>query len=107
MTAVTFVAFDGASRTVEAEPGQTLMQAAVAHQVPGVIGECGGSLACGSCHVYVDENWAEMVGRPSDLEGGMLEVGVDVRPNSRLACQIRVSEDLDGLVVLTPERQNF
>ena len=73
--------------------------------VPGIEAECGGACACATCHVYVDEKWREVVGGPSPMEEDMLDFGFDVRPNSRLSCQIKVSDELDGLVVATPERQ--
>ena len=67
--------------------------------------ECGGACSCATCHVYVDEAWREKVGGPSPMEEDMLDFGYDVRPNSRLSCQIKVTEDLDGLVVTTPDKQ--
>ncbi len=67
--------------------------------------ECGGACACATCHVYIDESWFEATGGPSPMEEDMLDFGFDVRPNSRLSCQIKVSDDLDGLTVSTPERQ--
>ena len=67
--------------------------------------ECGGACACATCHVYVDEAWREKVGAPTPMEEDMLDFGFDVRPNSRLSCQIKVTDDLDGLIVATPERQ--
>ena len=73
--------------------------------VPGIEAECGGACACATCHVYVDEAWREKVGEPSPMEEDMLDFGFDVRPNSRLSCQIKVRDELDGLVVRTPERQ--
>ena len=85
--------------------GESLMRAAVEHDVPGIYGDCGGQCACATCHVYVDEAWREKVGAPSPMEEDMLDFGFDVRPNSRLSCQIKVTDELDGLVVSTPERQ--
>ena len=70
-----------------------------------VAAECGGACACATCHVYVEEAWREKVGPPSPMEEDMLDFGFDVRPNSRLSCQIKVTEVLDGLIVATPERQ--
>ena len=72
---------------------------------PHVEAECGGACACATCHVYVDEAWREKTGAPSPMEEDMLDFGFDVRPNSRLSCQIKVSDELDGLIVSTPERQ--
>lgn len=71
----------------------------------GIKAECGGACACATCHVYIDEAWREKVGSPTPMEEDMLDFGYDVRENSRLSCQIKVTDDLDGLVVRTPERQ--
>ncbi|GGK43038.1 2Fe-2S iron-sulfur cluster-binding protein [Salinarimonas ramus] len=105
MVSITFIDVQGEARTVEAEPGSTVMENAVRNGVPGIEAECGGSCACATCHVYVDEAWREKVGDPEPMEEDMLDFAFDVRPTSRLSCQIRVREDLDGLVVRTPERQ--
>ena len=93
------------SRTVDAENGATVMEMAIRNNVPGIEAECGGACACATCHVYVDEAWREKVGPPSPMEEDMLDFGYDVRPNSRLSCQIKVTDALDGLVVRIPERQ--
>jgi len=105
MAKITFVDHRGESRTIEVENGATVMEAAIRNAVPGIEAECGGACACATCHVYVDEAWREKVGSPSPMEEDMLDFGFDVRPNSRLSCQIKVSDELDGLVVSTPERQ--
>src|ERR1700746_2189179 len=105
MVKITFIESTGKSRTIEAEPGSTVMETAIKHGVPGIEAECGGACACATCHVYVDEAWREKVGPPSPMEEDMLDFGYDVRANSRLSCQIKVTEALDGLVVATPERQ--
>jgi 2Fe-2S ferredoxin len=96
---------DGTSRTIDAEIGATVMETAIKNDVPGIEAECGGACACATCHVYVDEAWREITGGPSPMEEDMLDFGYDVRENSRLSCQIKVSEELDGLIVRTPERQ--
>ena len=105
MVKLTFVQPDGASQTVEVEPGLTVMEAAKLNDIAGIEAECGGACACATCHVYVDEAWTEIVGKPSPMEEDMLDFGFDVKSNSRLSCQIKVSAELDGLVVRTPERQ--
>ena len=105
MTKLTFIAFDGTEFEVEAENGSTVMENAIRNGVPGIEAECGGACACATCHVYVDENWLEKVGAPASMEEDMLDFAFEVKPNSRLSCQIRVREDLDGLVVNTPARQ--
>ena len=105
MARITYILHDGTEHIVEAEPGMTVMEAAVKNSIPGIAAECGGACACATCHVYVDEAWREKVGAPTPMEEDMLDFGFDVRPNSRLSCQIKVSDELDGLIVATPERQ--
>ena len=105
MPKITYVDHLGSARTVAAELGSTVMETAIKHGVPGIEAECGGACACATCHVYVDEAWRETTGRPSPMEEDMLDFGYDVRANSRLSCQIKVTGALDGLVVTTPERQ--
>ncbi|WP_349370655.1 2Fe-2S iron-sulfur cluster-binding protein [Salinarimonas sp.] len=105
MAKITFIDVQGEARTVEAEPGSTVMEAAVRNGVPGIEAECGGACACATCHVYVDEEWREKVGEPEPMEEDMLDFAFEVKPSSRLSCQIRVRDDLDGLVVRTPARQ--
>ncbi|MET0168824.1 MAG: 2Fe-2S iron-sulfur cluster-binding protein [Aliihoeflea sp.] len=105
MTKLTFVAFDGTRFDVEADNGSTVMENAIKAGVPGIEAECGGACACATCHVYVDEEWSAKVGTPQVMEEDMLDFAYDVRPTSRLSCQIRVSDELDGLSVHVPERQ--
>ncbi len=105
MTKLTIVAHDGVKFDIDAENGSTVMENAIRNAVPGIDAECGGACACATCHVYVDEAWTEKVGSPDVMEEDMLDFAYDVRPTSRLSCQIKVSSDLDGLVVQVPERQ--
>ncbi len=105
MAKITFVTFDGARIEANAENGSTVMENAIRNAVPGIDAECGGACACATCHVYVDEDWTSVAGEPETMEEDMLDFAYDVRPNSRLSCQIRVSDDLDGLIVHVPERQ--
>jgi len=105
MPKITYIDVDGASRTIDAEIGSTVMETANKQGVPGIEAECGGACACATCHVYVDEAWLPIVGQPSPMEEDMLDFGYDVRSNSRLSCQIKVTSEIDGLVVRTPERQ--
>ena len=105
MPKITFIDAQGESRTVEGETGSTVMEVAVRNAIPGIEAECGGACACATCHVYVAEDWRAKVGEPSPMEEDMLDFGYDVRPNSRLSCQLKVTEALDGLVVRVPERQ--
>ncbi len=105
MPKITFIEHDGTSHEVDAKAGQTAMEAAIGAAVPGIVAECGGACSCATCHVYVDEAWADKVGGPSEMEEDMLDFAFDVRPTSRLSCQIRITDDLDGLVLRVPEEQ--
>lgn len=106
MVRVTFRDSDGTAHEVEAQPGRSLMEAAVAQGVAGILAECGGNMACGTCHVRVDPSWYERVGPPGEGERMLLEgVAFDLAPTSRLSCQIQVTADLEGLVVELPSRQ--
>ena len=105
MPKITYIDHEGTSRTIEGEVGSTVMETAIKNAVPGIEAECGGACACATCHVHVDEAWRATVGEPTPMEEDMLDFGYDVRPNSRLSCQIKVSDAIDGLVVTTPERQ--
>ena len=105
MPKITYVTFDGVSHTVEAAVGSTVMENAVRNSVPGIEAECGGACACATCHVYVDEAWTAKTGSPEPMEEDMLDFAFEVKPTSRLSCQIKVTPELDGLVVRVPERQ--
>ncbi len=106
MVKITYIENSGKVHTVEGEPGQTVMETAIRNAVPGIVAECGGACSCATCHVYVDEAWKEKTGNPSPMEEDMLDFAFDVRPASRLSCQIRLKPELDGLVVRIPEHQN-
>lgn len=105
MTHITLVAFDGTRFEIDAPNGSTVMENALRHSVPGIEAECGGACACATCHVYVDEAFAPIVGEPEAMEEDMLDFAYDVRPTSRLSCQIKVRDEVEGLVVHIPERQ--
>ena len=105
MTKITYVDHAGKSTTVDAEDGSTVMETAIRNDIAGIVAECGGSCACATCHVYVDDAWLEKTGKAGPLEEDMLDFAFDVRPNSRLSCQLTVSAELDGLSVTTPEQQ--
>ena len=105
MPKITYIAHDGTERVVEVPVGLSVMEGAVKNMVPGIDADCGGACACSTCHVYVDAAWTEKVGKPNDVEADMLDFAFDVRDNSRLSCQMKVTEALDGLIVRTPERQ--
>lgn len=105
MTKITFIEANGTSHETEGEAGSTVMETAIRNGVPGIVAECGGACTCATCHVYVDDAWAEKVGGPSVMEEDMLDFAYDVRETSRLSCQIKVADVLEGLVVHVPERQ--
>ena len=106
MPTITYVLKDGSRKTVAAPVGKSLMEVAIINNVRGIDAECGGSCSCATCHVYVDDNWAGRLPGPDGMENDLLEgVAAARTPESRLSCQIVVSEALDGLVVRVPERQ--
>jgi len=106
MPKVTFIAHRGAERTVEVPEGTTLMRAATDNNVAGIDGDCGGNCACATCHVYIDARWRDRVGARNAAEEDMLNCVAELRENSRLACQINLTDSLDGLIVSLPEAQH-
>ncbi|NVK33112.1 MAG: (2Fe-2S)-binding protein [Rhodobacteraceae bacterium] len=105
MPKIIYVAADGSKTEVDAASGSTVMENAIKNMVQGIEAECGGACACATCHVYVDEAWKDKVGEPDPMEEDMMDFAYDVKPTSRLSCQIQMSDDLDGIVVHVPERQ--
>ena len=105
MVKITYIEHNGTAHEVTAEPGFTVMEMAIRNQVPGITAECGGACACATCHVYVDDAWKVATGDPSQMEEDMLDFAHDVRPTSRLSCQMKVKPEFDGLVVHVPEKQ--
>lgn len=105
MAKITFITVDGKEHSVDADSGSTLMENAIRNSVPGIEAECGGACACATCHIYVDEKWTDAVGQPDAMEEDMLDFAFEMKPNSRLSCQVTISDALDGLVVHIPERQ--
>ena len=105
MARITFIQPDGTEQTVDGEPGLTVMEVAKMNLIEGIEAECGGACACATCHVFVDDAWKEKAGAPSQMEEDMLDFAYDVRPTSRLSCQIRITPELDGLIVRIPEKQ--
>jgi 2Fe-2S ferredoxin len=105
MTKITYIESDGTRHETEAQNGATVMETAIMNGVPGIVAECGGACTCATCHVYVDEEWFDVTGGPSHMEEDMLDFAFDVRATSRLSCQIKVRDELDGLVVHVPTRQ--
>ena len=105
MIKVVFIEHDGNSHEVKAYTGESLMEAAVSNNVPVIDADCGGSCACATCHVFVNPEWISKVGERRELENSMLEFSDDQKANSRLACQIQISEEHEGLTVEIPEAQ--
>jgi 2Fe-2S ferredoxin len=106
MAKITYIEHDGAEHVIDVKTGLTVMEGAVKNNVPGIDADCGGACACATCHVYVDEAWLAKTGEKSAMEESMLDFAENVEPNSRLSCQIKVSDELDGLVVRMPESQH-
>lgn len=106
MPKITYVDATGEERTVEAKTGMTVMETAIKNDVPGIDADCGGACACATCHVYVDEEWLGKLDEQQAMEQSMLDFAENVKPNSRLSCQIRITDELDGLKVTTPESQH-
>jgi 2Fe-2S ferredoxin len=106
MPKITYVDSSGTERTVEGKNGMSVMETAIKHNIPGIDADCGGACACATCHVYVDGAFADKVGKPSAMEQSMLDFAENVKENSRLSCQIKIRDDLDGLKVTTPESQH-
>lgn len=105
MPLVKFVNSDGSEKEIQVSVGASLMQAAVDNGIDAIIAECGGACSCATCHCYIDDAWVNAVGQPGDTEKDMLECVLDPQPNSRLSCQIEVTDAMDGLVVHLPARQ--
>lgn len=105
MAKVTFIERGGAERVVDAPNGVSVLDSAHRISLEGVDGDCGGACACGTCHIYVEGGWYDRLPAPEEIEREMLSFACDVRANSRLACQIKLNDSLDGLVVRAPARQ--
>jgi len=106
MTKVTFKDFQGNSKTIEVENGLSVMEGAIQNDVPGIDADCGGSMACATCHVYVEEKWLDKLSKAEDGEIDMIDMAFEPKKNSRLSCQLIVTNELDGLKVTTPKQQS-
>lgn len=105
MPKIIYIEHSGVEHQVQAQVGESLMQAAVNNMVPGIIGDCGGNCSCATCHVYVDEAWRARLPPPTQGERDMVECALESKDNSRLGCQVRITQELDGLIVRIPESQ--
>jgi len=106
MAKITYIEHDGTAHVVEVKTGLSVMEGAVKNNIPGIDADCGGACACATCHVYVDEAWRAASGASSAMEESMLDFAENIEPNSRLSCQIKVTDALDGLIVRMPQSQH-
>ena len=105
MPKITYKDYEGTSKTIEVDNGLSVMEGAIQKDIPGIDADCGGSMACATCHVYVEDKWFDKIPKPEDAENDMIDMAFEPKKNSRLSCQIIVSDELDGLEVTTPEKQ--
>ena len=105
MPKINFIEHNGEQHTVEAASGDSIMQSAINNLIPGISADCGGECSCGTCHVIIEPTWLEKVGSPDKTEEAMLSLNPDRKPHSRLSCQIKVSDNIDGIIVQLPEFQ--
>ena len=105
MTKITYIEHDGKEHTVDVQNGLTVMEGAVQNDIPGIDADCGGSMACATCHVYVKDDWYDKLDEKSEGEDDMIDQAYEPKKNSRLSCQITVSDKVEGLVVYLPEKQ--
>ena len=105
MPKITYVEHGGSEHVVEVSTGLTVMEGARDNNIPGIDADCGGSMACATCHVYVDDKWFDKIPKAEDAENDMIDMAFEPKKNSRLSCQIIVNDELDGLEVTTPEKQ--
>ena len=106
MPKITYQDNEGNSKIIEVDNGLSVMEGAIQNDVPGIDADCGGSMACATCHVYVEEKWLDKIPKPEEGEIDMIDMAYEPKKNSRLSCQLIISEDLDGLVVTTPAKQS-
>ena len=106
MPKITYKDSSGRSKTIEVENGLTVMEGAIQNEIPGIDADCGGSMACATCHVYVEEKWLNKLPKVEEAEVDMIDMAYEPKKNSRLSCQLIVSEELDGLIVTTPSKQS-
>ena len=106
MAKITYKDFQGNSKTLEIENGLSVMEGAIQNDITGIDADCGGAMACATCHVYVEESWFNKIPKAEDAEVDMIDMAYEPKKNSRLSCQLIISDELDGLVVTTPERQS-
>jgi 2Fe-2S ferredoxin len=106
MAKIIYIEHNGTEHCVDVEQDYSVMEGAVNNAIPGIDADCGGQCACATCHVFVDPAWSDRVGTPNDMERSMLEFTDGLTPQSRLSCQIKVSAELEGLIVRLPKSQH-
>ena len=106
MAKITYTDHQGNSKTIDVENGLSVMEGAIQNDVPGIDANCGGSMACATCHVYVEEKWLDKLSKAEDGEIDMIDMAFEPKKNSRLSCQLIVTNELDGLKVTTPKKQS-
>ena len=106
MTKITYKDYLGNSKTINVNNGHSVMEGAIQNEIPGIDADCGGSMACATCHVYVKDEWFNKIPKAEDAEVDMIDMAFEPKKNSRLSCQIIVSDELDGLEVTTPKKQS-
>ena len=106
MEKITYTDHKGNSKTIDVDNGLSVMEGAIQNNIPGIDADCGGSMACATCHVYVEEKWLDKLPKAEDGEIDMIDMAFEPKKNSRLSCQLIVSDELDGLQVRTPEKQS-
>tara|TARA_B110001450_G_scaffold213566_1_gene205982 strand:+ start:122 stop:442 length:321 start_codon:yes stop_codon:yes gene_type:complete len=106
MTKITYIDKQGNSKTIDVDNGLTVMEGAIQNDIPGIDADCGGSMACATCHVYVEEKWLDKIPKSEEAEVDMIDMAFEPKKNSRLSCQLIVSDELNGLTVTTPEKQS-
>jgi ferredoxin, 2Fe-2S len=106
MPKITYIDNQENSKTIEVENGLSVMEGAVQNNIPGIDADCGGSMACATCHVYVEEKWFDKLPKAGDGEVDMIDMAIEPKKNSRLSCQLIVSDELDGLIITTPSKQS-
>ena len=106
MPKITYFNNQGNSKTIDVENGLTVMEGAIQNDISGIDADCGGSMACATCHVYVEEKWLDKITKAEEAEVDMIDMAFEPKKNSRLSCQLIISDELDGLIVTTPEKQS-
>ena len=106
MPKITYIDNQENSKTIDVENGLTVMEGAIQNNIPGIDADCGGSMACATCHVYVEEKWLDKLPKAEEAEVDMIDIAFEPKKNSRLSCQLIVSDELNGLIVTTPEKQS-